>query len=767
LRGIGTDDFLKGLLATFAIEASEHLAAITDRLSALRKAADSANQTVLIEAAFRETHSLKGAARSVNLKVVEAVCQGMESVFAALKRGEMVLSDRLLDGLQQANDLLAQLIAAPSGDLDDFAADFQRVMSFLESGTGITFESVVPTTPPTFTTQSATQASVQATPVHLEPVDAATRPETVRISTVKLDSLLRQSEDLLASKVNALERLAELKELQAFAATGTRDWTRLTHHKSGRQTSRVGEHAPPGIRDPETLAGNLGGIIESQNEFLRTLSNRLSSAVKSAAHDAHALGSKVDALLDEVKSTSMLPASTVLDGFGRFARQLAQEQGKSVDLIVEGGDVHVDKRVLDEMKDAISHLVRNAVDHGIESTEVRLSNGKPARGKIVLTASPREGNQIEISVADDGSGIDPAAVRKALLASGVSQETVQSMDGNEIVNSIFESGLTTEQRITEISGRGLGLAIVREKTGALGGRVTVKSQVGLGTAFHLSLPLTMATLRGVLVRIGDSHFIIPNNNVERVARIREEDIRTIEGREAIIIQGRSVSLAQIGLVLGMARGDVSSDGDRDRSVVILQAEGRRIAFVVDALIREQEVLAKPLGRLLPHARFYSGAAIVGAGTVVPVLNPADLIHAALSNSGRSASESLSEGEQRRRQTVLVVEDSITSRTLLRAILEAAGYTVSTAVDGLDALTALQDSPFDLVVSDVDMPRMNGFELTTRIRAHKKMADLPVVLVTALESREDKTRGAEAGASAYLVKSSFDQSDLLETVRRLI
>ncbi len=374
---------------------------------------------------------------------------------------------------------------------------------------------------------------------------------------------------------------------------------------------------------------------------------------------------------------------------------------------------------------------------------------------------------MEISVSDDGAGIDAASVRQAAAKLGVlTPEEAERTEESEIWSLIFEAGLSTSPIITDISGRGLGLAILREKAEKLGGSYAVASTPGVGTTFRLVLPITMTALRGTLVRLGSRLFVMPTRNVEEVRRLPRGEIRTVENRETIELDGRAVALVRLAEVLELPAETWSRETEQV-AVVVLTAADKRLAFGVDEVLYEQEVLEKPLGGQLSRVRNISGVTILGTGELAPILNVADLMKSALQVSLAGGKPVPEVRKERELGAILVAEDSITARTLLKNILEAAGYRVETAVDGLDAFGKLQAGGFDLVVSDVDMPRMNGFDLTARIRRDRELGEIPVVLVTALESREDRERGVDAGANAYIVKSSFDQSNLLETVKRLI
>jgi two-component system chemotaxis sensor kinase CheA len=470
-----------------------------------------------------------------------------------------------------------------------------------------------------------------------------------------------------------------------------------------------------------------------------------------------------------MKKACMLPFAPFLEIFPKLVRDISREQGKEVEWVSKGGEVAVDRRILQEIKDPLIHLVRNCLDHGIEKPEERKGKQKPPRGTVTLTVTQRDDNRVEILVSDDGAGVDAAKVRGAVVKLGLaSPEEAAALDEPRLLSFLFQSGVSTSPLITDISGRGLGLAIVREKVEKLDGTVSVEARPDRGATFRIVLPLTLTTSRGILVRVQEYSFVLPTAHVERVVAVRKEEIKTVENRETIELAGQAVSLVRLESVLELPPRPAATDAAAPVPAVVLHAAGKRIAFLVDEISAEQEVLVKSLGPQLLHVRNVAGATVLGTGKVVLILNVPDLMQSAVRATAVPAKAGAVAGETTAaRKSILVAEDSITARTLLKGILESAGYNVKTAVDGLDALTTLRAEAFDAVVSDVDMPRMNGFDLTAKIRTDKKLSELPVVLVTALESRADRERGMDVGANAYLVKSSFDQSNLLEVVRRLI
>jgi two-component system chemotaxis sensor kinase CheA len=420
------------------------------------------------------------------------------------------------------------------------------------------------------------------------------------------------------------------------------------------------------------------------------------------------------------------------------------------------------------MKEPLIHLVRNCMDHGIEKPEERVLEKKPLSGTITITVALREGKSVELVVSDDGRGVDTAKVVGSARRLGIlSRDEAAGPEERAACALIFRSGVTASPIITDLSGRGLGLAIVRERVERLGGSISCETAEGKGASFRIVLPLTLTTFRGVLVRVDDGMYVIPIANLDRTVRVRRDAIKSIENRETVTLDGRTLPFVPLRAVLELPRGEKGRDLPESIPAAVLGTGEDRIAFGVDEVLNEQEVLVKDLGKQLRRVRNIAAATVLGTGTVVPILNVPDLMKSAVRAAAAAAAPEAARELHAEKKNILVVEDSITTRTLLKNILEALGYDVRTAVDGMDAFTALRTGAFDLVVSDVDMPRMNGFDLTAKIRSDKKLAETPVILVTALESREDRERGIDVGANAYIVKSSFDQGNLLEAIRRLI
>jgi two-component system, chemotaxis family, sensor kinase CheA len=749
------DDFLQRLRATFKVEAEEHLQAISSMLMELEKSPGSNPPKAAVEDVYREAHSLKGAARSVDFSEIEAICQMIEGVFASWKRDLLSPSPEVMDTLHQALDNIHALLAGPSSGPTDPPKQAPP------AGGGGAPQISTDSTP-------ASRPAAAVAPVAVLDPEKSSAGQTVRISIDKLDSQLLQVEEMLIVKSMATDHATDMRELSARFDQWRKRWARVSSGALGLRQALERKSDSEVSAGTPMVSSALVEFLDWNSDYLRSMESKLLSLSVQAERDRHAVSKHVDDLLDESKKLRMLPFSTVSGVFPKLIRDLCRDQGKEADITINGNETEIDKRVLEEMKDALIHVLRNCVDHGVESPAERAAHNKPPRAAIQITVSPVDGSKVEILVTDDGAGVDVERVKQSAIRLGIiSQSDARTMNERDALWLVFHSEVSATQTVTAISGRGLGMAIVRAKTEKLGGRVTIDSKRYGGTTLRILLPLKLATFRGVVVSAAGCVCVLPTQNVERVLRVKPADIQTIENRESISLEGRVVSLVRLEAVLDLPPKPRREEDAAPIPVVVLHSADQRIAFAVDEVLREEEVLVKPLRRPLGRVRNIAGATALESGKPVPILNVSDLIKSARSRGGTAPAPAAPGKPAEAQKRILVVEDSITSRMLVKGILESAGYQVQIAVDGVDAFTMLREHPFDLVVSDVEMPRMDGVDLAGRIRADKRLCDMPIVLVTALESRQERERGIDAGASAYLVKSSFDQSNLLEAVRRLV
>jgi two-component system chemotaxis sensor kinase CheA len=639
--------------------------------------------------------------------------------------------------------------------------------------------------------------------------------ETIRVSVSKLDVLMAQLSELLITKIRAEQRLSQVNQLREFMTQWQREWlaARSAYSRLARQDANgafghrrlvpiegsppieetndegrtklqespeltVGAQPPTSGPDGKTKKdiSNLIYYVGTSQDRLREVNTLINDLAQEYANDTMHMSVVIDELEQEIKRARMLPLTTITGTFGRMVRDLAHESNKEAVLQIVGGDTELDKRVLEQIKDPLMHLLRNAVDHGIEPPEQRKAASKPPTGTISLTAE-QLGKDVIICVSDDGQGLDLEAIRQAAARRGVVD--AQALSEEDLKEAIFNVGVSTSPIITDISGRGIGMDVVRRNVEKLHGRIDVDSRPNEGATFTLTLPLTLTSSRGLLIQIANELFAIPHSAIERIMYVKSEQIFPLEGRDTILHKGRPLTLVRLNDVLGLPRMDGAAalpftmDGQQNRvPVVILAAAERRMAFAVDELAGEQEVVIKGLGKQLSRVGGITGATVMGSGEVVLILNVADLIKLGLKSEGRSVLANLTESTPIRRtpiqRHILIVDDSITTRTLEKNILEAAGYTVQLATDGQEALNAITAGGVpDLIVSDIVMPRLDGFGLTQHLKEDPRTANVPVILVTSLDSSDDKTRGIEVGADAYITKSSFDQNNLLETIEQLI
>ena len=697
------------LRALFKAESEEYLQRLDEGLLRLES---NPLDAAALDQLFRDAHNLKGAARMLGVLDIGRIAHQFETALGAAKRGEASLTSAMIDRMCGSLDGIRALVAEaitgePSG------LDVDQVIRQLEH-----HGEVIPAEPPADGADS-----------ELQPRQAgAYRIETIRVEPQKLDALMTQASELLVAKTRIAHRVAQTDEL-------LRAWEEWSRHGQDRR--------------PEKLGALLGQLKEDISE------------------DSARLESSANRIDESVRAIRLMPLSTLFNMFPRMVRDIARERGKQVRIVIEGGRIEADKRTLEEMKDPLMHMIRNALDHGIETPAERAQDGKPSIATIRLAAA-RTGSNIVIEIADDGRGLNVDSIKATALARRVArQEDVDLMTAHDIQSLIFMPGFSTSSVITDVSGRGVGMDVVRTNVERLKGNISLESIPGAGCTFRVQLPATMATSHVLLVGIAGMTYGIPLECIHSTRPLGDDDLFMLEGRESTLIDGRPVSVIPLVAMLELRANDAPAtrSGRQPRTSVVLMAGEDTLAVIVDDLEGEQEVILKPLTGILKRVRNVSGAAILATGTVCTVLNPLDLIRSA--RRGVTAVKAAPKApEASLRPVVLLVEDSITTRTWEKRGLEAEGYEVVTAVDGIDALQKMNQHSIDAIVSDIEMPNMDGLTLTERIRRDKKHAELPIILVTSLATDADRKRGIEAGANAYITKSAFDQKLLVETIRRL-
>ena len=727
------------LLRLFKAESEEHLARLDDGLLRLEKTpADPA----LLEEVFRESHSLKGAAHMLGFPRIESTAHSLESIFNAARKGDTPLTPATIEQMNAALVDLRRRVQEALADGPPPAA---------EAPPSPAVDDIVATAPPLL---SASPAPCPAAPPSLAAAPAAAVPpaaneafriETVRVETRKLDDLLTQVGELAVIQGRAQHRLGLMEELLT-------QWTALERGRRKRSAVPAPRRGAEGEANGRGAAG-FGNLLTQARDALFDDGARLEAVVK--------------LLEDQVRSIRLLPLSTVFALFPRVLRDLAREQGKEAELTLEGGDISVDKRILEEMKDPLMHLIRNAVDHGIEPPAERERLGKPRVGTVRLSAV-RDNAYVRLEVQDDGRGLDPAAIGQEAKKRGLYDDAaIKAMSPAQLQQLILMPGFSTAAYVTELSGRGVGLDVVRVNVERMKGAIRLESAVGRGLTVALRLPLSVAATRLLLASVGGQLFGLPVESVDTSRRVREADIFTLEGRLAVLLDGQPVIAARLADLLELPAGKNAAAVPDTLACIVLQVGDERFGLLADDLPAEEEVVPKPLGPPLKRVRNVAALAMLGSGEICAVLNPADLLRSAHKAGTANLGKAGQVRTKAARPAVLLVEDSALIRAMEKRILEDGGYKVTATVDGVDALNSLGSRSFAAVVSDIVMPNMDGLALTARIRGEPRYRDLPVILVTSLASDEDKRRGLEAGANAYIPKPSFDQRLLLETLKRLI
>lgn len=746
-------------ISAFREEAAEHLQRLASLLLALEQ--DPHNPATVREL-FRAAHTLKGGARMVGLGTIGDLAHRVEDVLDDLRHGMATADRRLMDVLLQAHDALQALVGA-NGDAAQAGVDVTALAQQLEAerarlraaAAGMPAAVAQPAVPTPAAPASLVVPPAGAAAPTLQEPEAGPRPElataagepatgvsapgmpgtlTIRVPVESIDRVLSLASALLVRWRGAgtiLEDLAALvDELEELTGEHTAESSVLLR--------RLGElHSQ--------LAMRLGQLTKVQQTAARELS------------DLHY----------ELEQLSLQPLSILFGRFHRHVRDVAKTMGKQVRLVTEGDMLRLDRRVIQMLYDPLLHLVRNAIDHGIEPPHERLARGKAAEGRITLSAY-QVGDRAIIEVADDGAGIDTARLIDAALRRNlITPEQAVQITPREALELIYLPGLSTSSTVGDLSGRGVGMDVVRAAIKALHGYMSIYTQPGLGTRFALEVPVTLALSRALVVRAGEVYVALPARVIDGMLEVGAAAISTMQGRRTVEFDGEPVPLVSLHAALGLGPDSAGElDGPPGPAVVVRGPHEQRIAFAVDELVDQESIVTKPLPRLLGQLPCITAVTSLATGEVAFLADTAALIDTALRRVPPSAQLTPAQRPSRTVRRVLVVDDSLTSRELERSILEAAGYAVETAVDGVQALQRLGQQTFDAVICDVEMPRLDGFALTQAIRADARLQHLPVILVTSLERPEDRQRGLEAGAQAYITKGAFDQDTLLKTIARL-
>ncbi len=753
---------MKDLIAIFKAETEEHLTRLDNGLVDLEKQPD---QPELVRRLNREVHTLKGAARVFGFNEIQDIAHRIEDLFEAIGDKRAVLStsmaERIFRGLDTIRALLDRVSQGKEIDVD--VSDLCRELEASGPGSQAVRTRKRPKKDPKKKDRPgvSVERSPEKTPEAGEkaedpfPETGASSPsvpgeEYIRVPLSRVDKLLYLIGEIVIYKMKSSATIAQAKRLSRLSK------------EAQRGVAGLGEAIRKTRLPQDDEVAKWFSHCDAQVQKLREQTLNFYDQVST---EAFHLDPVIDELQARMKEIKMLPLSMIFGGFPRMVRDIASQQEKEVNLVVSGEETELDKRVMEGIKNSLIHILRNCVDHGIENPEERVALGKERAGTIRISAF-HEADNVIVAVEDDGRGMDinqirETALRKRLLSS----YELERMTEKEVWNIVFMNGYSTSPIVTDVSGRGMGLDIVRRDITQLKGRVILDARKGQGTKFTLVLPLTVAVIQVLLVEAEKMLFALPMLSITESVKVKREEVSTLEGRMAFSLREQTVPLVPLKEVLDLPHAMEDEQAKDYLSVVIATSFERRVGFIVDRIIGEQEVFIKSLGRHLGKVKNVSGAIILASGEVVVVLDVADLV-AESALRVRPAAGRVAE-EKRKERRILVVEDAFSTRELEKSILENHGYLVDTAVDGLDALDRMAATAYDLVVSDIEMPRMDGFELCRTLKAKAEARDIPFVMVTALQKEEDKRRGIEVGAAAYLVKSAFDQTNLLDTIERLV
>jgi two-component system, chemotaxis family, sensor kinase CheA len=739
-------DIGQKLAAIFQGEHAEHLAHIRSILALLENVADAKGRTELDEA-FRRAHSLKGAARAVDLDAVEGLASGLETLFSRVREGSLRLDQQSTGVIHQVLDASEDCMAAfREGRIPDAPA---AALGAIAGLLGIE-EPGLETLAEGQAKPAAKAATVAGVPLAvLKPVE-----EMVRLPAENLDRLVRSTGQILSENLRQAEVGGELNALDGqilemseesvrFRKAATAPLWRLAAQPEFASVIRYIGFVEQKVRS-----------LAAQSRTTRLLQQRSEWNTRRSAEQ----------LQRDVWSARMAPAEDLFEGFRRMVRDLARQENKQIEFRLSGSGVRADRIILQALKDPVMHLLRNAISHGIETPGERASKGKPPLGSLILRLDSQRGRLI-VEVEDDGRGVDLKQVDSVL-----SEAEPGSHSPDELAQAIFRPGFTTSSTVNHLSGRGMGLSVVYETVHRLQGDVNLKPKEGPGASFLVSVPLSVSTSHLLLLTAAGQTFGIPTHGIQRLHRVPLEQVETLEGKPVVNLEGQAVPL--YGLAQLLQLGDASPDAPQALRggvlpIMVLKSGVRRFAVWVDEFLAERDALIQELGMACPANGNISGGALLREGTVFVVLNPAGLV---ANCAGMSAAP-----VPRKAQTqapaiapgILVVDDSITSRSLERSILEAHGYRVRVAVDGLEALELLRAEKADLIITDIQMPRLDGFGLVEALKADPGLKGIPVIIVSSLEQPADQERGLLLGADAYVVKRKFDQTELLDAIRQMI
>ena len=723
----------------FRAEAENQTQLLTASLLALERNPTAAEH---LEACMRTAHSLKGAARIVDIGAGVTLAHAMEDLFVAAQQGRIVLNQENIDRLLQGVDLMMAIAKAPdsvqSQPLGLFVADLGRILRTADA-TALAEPEAAPDLP------------APATPLESkEPVATALEDQALRVTVDNLNRLLGL----------AGESLVESRWLKPFGQSLLR--LKRLHHESAKSLDRLRDALSPMLDERAQAA-----VIDAQHRVLACQQYLADRLIELEVSDRKSTN-LAHRLYDQTLACRMRPLADGIVGLPRMVRDVSRSLGKQVRLEVVGAATKIDRDILEKLEAPLGHLLRNAIDHGIELPDERRAAGKAPEGIVRLEAT-HSAAALQIVVSDDGRGIDLGKLRDTVVQRRLANAEIASkLSESELLEFLFLPAFTMKSEVTEISGRGVGLDVVQDMVRQVRGLVHISSQLGSGTRFHLQLPLTLSVVRTLLAEIAGEPYAFPLAHIVRAVKIPSAKVEVLQGRQHFNFDGQQVGLVSARQVLGGGDGELIGN---ELAIVVMGDQHNRYGLIVDRFLGGRELVVQPLDARLGKIKDISAGALMADGSPVLIVDVEDMLRSMekLAHSDRlnKMERDAASAQGKPRKRVLVVDDSLTVRELERKLLDRHGYDVEVAVDGMDGWNALRTGHFDLVVTDIDMPRMDGIELVGLMKKDANLKSLPAMIVSYKDRDEDRRRGLEAGADYYLSKGSFHDDTLIEAVVDLI
>jgi two-component system, chemotaxis family, sensor kinase CheA len=766
-------------IALFIAEAEERLTKMDSALVQLEKNPDNVE---LIKDLNREAHSLKGSSRAFEFLNIQDIFHKVEDIFDNIIINKNVVDPQIIDAIFNSLDVVRNILKDSDDKLDvsELCTDLDNCVkpkSKQIETKPVTKRKKIAPKKDNIAQKAEKKITVKPLRENTEEINEpknvlkeskesrkkrsqqdALKVDYIRVPLNKVNTLLDLMGEVTVDRMRVSEKIIDTKVFSKKIKNIQKTFNSLTdsiQKISGTDEDDIGELIGKGRNELHLL----------EEEYRRTN--------ESISEDLYYMDPIIDDLQKRIKDLRMLPCRTIFDTYPRMIRDIALKEEKEVDLEISGDDTEVDMKMLEALKDPLMHIIRNCIDHGIELPDERELKGKSRKGSIKILVKI-EGAHTVITVEDDGKGIDLKSIKEdALNKKMFSSEELDRMTDDEIKSIIFMNGYSSSKIITDVSGRGIGLDIVKRNIEQLQGQMLLDFEKDRGTKFTIVLPITISIFKVILVESNDMVFAVPMASITKCLSVSLEDISTVEGKMAIELNNHIIPVVDLKDVLQLPAAATdnkmkkSSSEENTISIFILSSLNSQVGFIVDEIVGDREVFIKSLGNHIGKIDNVSGAAILENGEAIVTLDTTELIANSTSVHSKNVEAKLINPIDDLKKQILIVDDSFSTRELTKNILETHDYLVDSAIDGLDAMDKVTQKSYDLIVTDIQMPRMDGFEFCKALKDNDKFKDVPIIIVTTLEKEEDKRRGIEVGASYYIVKSNFKQETLLEAIERLI